>query len=297
MPAYNAENYICEAINSILRQSFYQFELIVLNDGSSDGTAECINLFTDPRIVKINLPKNIGLVGARNKLVSIARGKYIALMDSDDVAMPNRLKSQVAFLETGFADICGGEYYSKNEQKGKIKPSKQKYSDADIKALLAICSPLCNPSVMGRAELFKDFPYKPGRDSAEDYALWVDLALSGYRFANLRQKLITYRIHQKQTSQVQNSTTNRVFDQSRAKYLDGLGFASGIYPKSMGWANRMMVAIPFMLKLNQKIGGVSIMANYQIYARFQYRGNGMFTPLTRLERLIVSVFSSIRGCV
>lgn len=294
MPAFNAEKYIAQAIESILDQSFAEFELIILNDGSIDDTRAIIKRFQDQRIRLIDLQKNQGLVKVRNRLVEEARGKYIAFLDADDIALPHRLKLQVDFLNLDTADLCGGSYYSFYESKGKTKSSKERYTDADIRALITISSPLCNPAVMGKAEMFKKFPYRSGKDYAEDYSLWAELALAGYRFANLPEKLITYRIHDKQTSQLQNAETNTIFSKSREEYIAGLGISPKLRPRPMGFADRMKIAVLFLRQLNQKIPGVSVVANYEIYARFQYRGNGFLTPFTRLERLLVSLLVSMK---
>lgn len=295
MPAFNAEQYIAQAIESVLQQTYPHFELLILNDGSTDRTQQILDQFDDERIVKVHLTQNQGLVNARNQLVAAAKGDYIAFLDADDIAFPCRLQLQISFLESRKADICGGAHDSLYESSGRIKSSKQRYSDPDIRALITVCSPLCNPAVMGRADAFKKHPYRPGKDYAEDYSLWAELALAGYRFANLHEKLITYRIHAKQTSQVQNSETNRIFNDSRGAYLAGLGMASEFFPNSISLVKRLQMAIPFMLQLNQRIRGISVAANYEIYARFQFRGNGIFTPFTRLERLLVSMLASIRG--
>ena len=293
MPVFNADKYIGSAIDSILRQTFSDFELIIFNDGSTDRTDEVIRQFDDRRIVIVNSNENVGLVRARNSLVSKARGRYIAFLDADDVAMPERLQIQAAFLDCNEVDICGGSHLSLYESTGRIKVSKQRYTDADIRALLTISSPLCNPAVMGRAEIFKKFPYQAGKNYAEDYSLWIELALAGYRFSNLRENLIIYRIHPTQTSQIQNPETNSIFLKSREGYLVALGISPKLTPVAMTFANRLKFAIPFLFQLNRKITGISVMANYEIYGRFQYRGNGLLTPFTRLERLLVSAFAAL----
>lgn len=295
MPAFNAGQHIAQAIESVLQQTYPHFELLILNDGSTDDTQHILDQFDDERIVKIQLTQNRGLVNARNQLVALAKGDYIAFLDSDDIARPNRLELQISFLESGQADICGGAHDALYEDSGKIKLSKQRYSDPDIRALITVCSPLCNPAVMGKADVFKNHPYLSGKDCAEDYSLWAELSLAGYRFANLREKLITYRIHAKQTSQVLNSETNRIFNETRKNYLIGLGVGGELIPQQMPFKKRLQLAFPFMMQLNQKIPGISILANYEIYARFQFRGNGLLTPLTRLERLLVSALASLRG--
>ena len=121
--------------------------------------------------------------------------------------------------------------------------------------------------------------------------------MAGYHFANLHDKLITDRIHHGQTSQVQNAATNTIFNKSREEYLLGLGIAPDLNPRPMPFADRLKSAIQFMVKLNQQIPGVSVWANYEIYARFQFRGNGVLTPFTRLERLLVAIFASVQGRV
>jgi hypothetical protein len=197
-------------------------------------------------------------------------------------------------LETGAADICGGAHFSLYESTGRVKASKERYRDADIRALLSVYSSLCNPAVMGRADIFKMYPYKAGHDSVEDYWLWQTLALAGYRFANLRNKLITYRIHGNQATQINNDIHNK-FNQSRSYYLAGLGIEQELHPRHMRFFDRLKFALPFMWQLNQKIPSVSVNANYQIYSRFQLRGSRVWVPLTRLERLVVACIASLKG--
>jgi glycosyltransferase involved in cell wall biosynthesis len=295
IPAFNAEAFIAEAIQSILQQTYTDFELIILNDGSTDQTSQIIDSFADERIQKINLQQNQGLVHARNQLVAAAKGRYIAFLDADDIAFPDRLQKQFTFLETGAADICGGAHFSLYESTGRVKASKERYQDADIRALLSVYSSLCNPAVMGRADIFKMYPYKAGHDSVEDYWLWQTLALAGYRFANLRDKLITYRIHRNQATQVDNTDINNKFNQSRSCYLAGLGIEPELYPRHMRFIDRLKFALPFMWQLNQQIPGVSVNANYQIYGRYQARANRIWTPLTRLERIAVACIASLKG--
>src|SRR5690606_1184748 len=99
LPAYNAEKYLAEAIESILNQSFKDFEFIIINDGSKDRTEDVILSYNDPRIVYLNNEANLGLIDKLNKGFNIARGKYIARMDADDISSPERLYIQYQFLE------------------------------------------------------------------------------------------------------------------------------------------------------------------------------------------------------
>jgi glycosyltransferase involved in cell wall biosynthesis len=295
MPAYNSEKYIAQAIQSILDQTYENFELCIINDGSTDNTAAVIDQFDDPRIIKINHSKNKGLVETRNALIELARGKYIAYLDNDDIAFPDRLERQVAFLEAGKADLCSGAYETYNEETGRRRKSKERYTDSDIKALISVYCPLCNPAVMGRAEVFKQFRYKPGNDHAEDYSMWQEIALAGYRLANLKDKLITYRIHPKQISRVANASAAVIFDRCRADYIKGLGISPDLCPQKMPVLERIIKAPQFLFAINRQIKHISFSANYQIYARFQYRGNGIWTPFTRLERFTVAILATLLG--
>ncbi|OIN00842.1 hypothetical protein A9236_06510 [Polynucleobacter sp. QLW-P1DATA-2] len=202
MPAYNSELYIAEAIKSILNQSYQNIELIIFDDGSSDKTRRVIESFSDPRIIKILSDQNYGVVRARNEMIDKARGQYIALMDADDIADPSRLEKQLASLESGESDLCGSAQWVLDEVTGQLKKSKDKFTDSDLRSLLSVYCGLCNSAMMGRAEIFKRFKYDTSILTSEDYYLWVQMAAAGYRFLNLKERLITYRRYPAQTSSI-----------------------------------------------------------------------------------------------
>ena len=295
MPVYNAERYIAEAINSILSQTYQNFELIIVDDGSTDRTREIVESFDDPRIIKVYSDRNRGLITTRNRIAQIARGKYLALLDADDCAFPDRLALQVQFLESNQADLCGADHWTLNQVTGQLKASKQRHSNSDIHALLSVCSPVCNPAMMGRLEVFRKFPYKASYLHAEDYCLWTEIALAGYRFVNLKKKLITYRLHSTQTSVNHLQAARNVFSAAQANYLKGLGIPLKCLPRALPFYKRLNYGVKFLLLMNQRIPHISIYANQELYARFQFRGNGIWTPFTRLERLLVATISSLVG--
>jgi hypothetical protein len=143
-------------------------------------------------------------------------------------------------------------------------------------------------------DIFKKTSYLPGNDGAEDYVMWVNLALEGSRFGNVPKNLITYRIHENQISQTQNSKVNTIFDEHRAKYLNALGIDIELIPRGLHFLERVKIGGQFLFTLNQKIPGISVVANYQIYSRYQFRSNGIFTPLIRVERLIMAALASFQ---
>lgn len=295
MPAFNAEQYIAEAIESVLAQTYENFELIIVDDGSTDRTREIIERYSDPRIIKIFSDLNRSLIPTRNHITSIAKGKYLALLDADDRALPDRLQKQVDFLESGFADLCGADHWTLNQKNGSLKPSKQRHSDSDIKALLTICSPLCNPAVMGKLEIFQRFPYASKHLHAEDYSLWTEIALAGYKFANLRQKLLIYRQHPTQTSINHMQAAKNVFRAAQSNYLEGLGISPAYLPRPLTFRERLVFGVRFLNFINIRIPNISFKANCELYARFQYRNNGLSTLFTRLERWLFAAAATWVG--
>lgn len=297
MTAFNASLHIRAAIESVLAQTHSDFEFIILNDGSSDNTRVVILEFKDPRIIFFEHDLNQGLVVSRNRLVKEARGEYIALMDADDIAEPCRLAVQLDFLKNKNIDICSSDYISYYESTGRKKRSKQRCSDPDIRALMTVSCPIANPTVMAKALIFKQNPYGDTIEIAEDYALWCALAVQGYRFMSIPQNLLTYRVHSTQISQSKQTQTLQIIPKIQERYIKGLNINPVMRPYARPWHHRVRIAPRFMASLNRTIPGISLVANYQIYARFQYRGNGIWTPLTRLERLIIAMLVTFIGCL
>lgn len=292
MPAYNSELYIAQAIDSILNQTYRNIELIIFDDGSSDGTRAVIEQYQDPRIVKILSDQNYGVVRARNEMIDRARGQYIALMDADDIADPTRIEKQLRSIEQGDCDICGSAQWVLDEATHQVKKSKDKFTDADLRSLLSVYCGLCNSAMTGRAEIFKRFKYDTSILTSEDYYLWVQMAAAGYRFLNLRERLITYRRYPSQTSSVHLEKFKITTIEVQKKYLELLGIPAAFYPRHLPFSQRMKDGVGLLRELNQRFKSISLKANAEIYARFQYRRNGILTPFTRVERFLVSLWAS-----
>jgi glycosyltransferase involved in cell wall biosynthesis len=289
MPAYNAEIYISESIESVLNQNYQNFELLVCNDGSTDRTLEIIKSYQkkDPRIKVFSMRENIGLASVRNFISNKAQGKYIAMLDSDDLCTSGRFDEQVKVLESGVCDVCASEYYTLDMSNGKKRARHRYESDADLKALLTIYNPICNSTTMISRELMLKFPYKENlKGGPEDYDLWVNLAIAGCRFKTIKKPLLTYRLHPGQISKQKEDLMIRLFDESRLRYMQYLGLSD--FPKRMPFRERLVEATGFMEHLNCKIQGISGGVKREIYSRFQYRGNGILTPFVRAERYLTT---------
>lgn len=291
---YNAKAYLDECIQSLLQQTFADYELIIVDDGSSDGTLPYLRSLKDPRIRLIPLETNHGLIFARNRGFDEARGRYIAIMDADDIAHPQRLEEQLKVLESGEIDVCGSFHISLDSVSGKRRTRRSAASDSDIRALLTIYCPLCNPSTSVRTDVLRKHRYNTAYPHAEDYGLWCDIAADGGRFRNIERPLLTYRLHPGQVSKVKKETASHSFQAIRARYVNSL-IPEASVPSAMPLAQRLQHGLGYMKALNMRISGISFQANYQLYAEFQYRRNRWLTIPTRLERVLVAFWATQLG--
>lgn len=215
MPAYNAEKYIAEAIDSILNQTFTDFEFIIINDGSTDKTKDIILSYSDPRIVYLENEKNSGIVVTLNKGLERALGEYIARMDADDISYPERFERQVMFLDS-------------HEHIGVVGSALQIFGDGidnqnlffsdtkeKLKADLLFNSCLAHPTVMFRHSLIQNSSefYDIRFAGIEDYDLWWRLAQIT-DLGCINEVLLRYRMHEKQITK----------DKSAARFKRSLSF-------------------------------------------------------------------------
>lgn len=199
LPAFNAEKYIIEAVRSILNQTFQDFELIVINDGSTDATEDILrNLIYEDKRIKLINRENRGLVASLNEGIEVAKGVWIARMDADDIAIPHRFELQLECLRQTGADICGGGIQRFGTSDRRIfMPWK---SDEAIKMQMLFSSPFAHPTIMMRTALVRQLRYDATWEKAEDYDLWERAAHAGWKMANVPEVLLLYRVHKTQIS-------------------------------------------------------------------------------------------------
>lgn len=195
MPVYNAENYIEDSIESILKQSFINFELIIINDGSTDHSEYYINRFKDKRIRYFKHPINRGLISSLNEGIQHANGEFIARLDADDIANADRLFRQVQFLlrNPDYA-ICASSYEVINEKGKKKFQMNLPKTDREVKTLLVFCNCICHSSVMLRKSDLYDQVYRQNYEFCEDYDLWSRLVTRN-KVSILPDRLVKYRLH------------------------------------------------------------------------------------------------------
>lgn len=202
MTVYNGEAYLEEAIESILSQTFPEFEFIIINDGSLDRTQDIIQRYADgdPRI-RFENREHIGRVEALNTCCRLANGKYVAIMDADDVALPDRFERQLDFLEVHPAvSLLGGGVQKISGEGRRFSTVMFPTEDLEIKKELMRVGCLAHSTVVMRRDAFEDVGgYRGAFPPAEDYDLWLRMA-ERHQLGNLPAVLVKYRVHSNQVS-------------------------------------------------------------------------------------------------
>lgn len=207
MPVYNAASHLRIAIESILYQTFTDFEFLIFNDGSTDNSKEIILSYKDKRISFYDAEINQGYTKKLNAGLEIAKGKYIARMDSDDVALPHRFEEQYNFMEANQEiALCGTFFDFIGAGDGTRNFNWVSQTEPDlVKINLLFDCGICHPTVMIRNAIFREhrIRYDASYEPSEDYELWVRLA-GKFKLANLDQQLLHYRISNEQVSSKKN---------------------------------------------------------------------------------------------
>lgn len=208
MPVYNSALYLREAIESILHQTFQNLELIILNDGSTDSSLEIIKSYAegDKRIKIFDSKINLGIVKQLNLGVKVAEGKFIARMDSDDIACRERLEKQLNFLEENReVGILGTSTVLINKGSEEIGGSERMESSYLVLFSSYFINPFAHPTVMIRREVFERIGlYNENRYPSEDYDFWIR-ASKVTKFYNLKDPLLYYRVHPKSITQMKSA--------------------------------------------------------------------------------------------
>jgi len=197
IPTYNREAHIADAVGSVLAQTFADFELLVIDDGSSDGTVAVVESFHDPRIVVARHEQNQGIPRTRNHALALARGEYLANLDSDDLCHPRRLERQVAFLDAhpdhAVVGTWGRDVDEGGRRRRRVRREPLRAADVDVH-LLFRCA-LRNRSVMLRTAVAREYGYDEAFTRCQDYELHARMA-AHHRLANLPEVLVYARQHE-----------------------------------------------------------------------------------------------------
>lgn len=262
LPAYNAERFLGEAVKSILRQTFTDFELIAIDDGSTDRTREILAHYeAADRRLRVVSRENRGLVASLNEGISLARSQWVARMDADDIALSNRLELQMKQLDEQRGDICGGAVRCFGSRQTVWRyPTTHEACEVQ----LLFDAPFAHPSVIGKRELFMQLRYNPSFTNAEDYDLWQRAWQSGYRLTNAPEEVLLYRVHDEQISAAMKDSQKGLAQVIRRRHWEQLvGSENGeaidavLAALSNGKADLSVIA-PILSSLSNRYSGEAL---------------------------------------
>lgn len=313
IPTYNCAPYVKQAVQSILDQTYTNFECIIIDDCSTDNTVAIIKSLNDSRINLIVKPKNSGYTNSLNYGLTIAKGKYIARMDGDDISLPQRFEKQVEVLEKNTDIVVCGSVFQIIDSKVIIN-APQYHDDITIGLLKDSC--IGHPTAMIKKSVLdaNNINYNTDFEPAEDYDLWVRLSKIG-KLHNLQEVLFLYRVHDNQVSVTKKEIQRKSASLSRFNMLSQLGFEFSeaekqAYIKQFSFAERLnFEELKALIKLNEKAlksnnNGLfdaenlkSVIENFQSEAVNQYfKSSHKYNPkyigqLANISRLANTKFS------
>ena len=265
MSVYNGETYLAEAIESVIGQTFENWELVVINDCSTDSTAEILASFAarDERIKVHTNEVNLKLPTSLNKAISLSQGKYIARMDADDICLEDRLLKQYNFMEANsdvalsscrFLTVKNGVYASGGAG-GRCD------NDA-LYAMLLVANPILHPGVIAKAEVLKKHNYDTTLTCTEDLELWTRLAVEKQKICILPECLLIYRLHDKQITSTTLERQHTEVLKIQQKYYSSLAqkmdeemqsfYISGIYFKENTDIHKFLEYAKWLKKVTAK---------------------------------------------
>lgn len=211
MSVYNGIPYLQAAVKSILKQTYKNFDFIIVDDASTDSSLAYLMSLKDKRVKIIKNKKNQGLATSLNKALKVTSGDYIARMDADDISLPNRFEEQIKFLiKHPQIDLCGTWVDLINEKGEIIGEKKYPSKDSRIKKALWWYQPIIHPTLMAKTVFFKKLKgYNPEFDMAEDYELMIR-AKNKFKMANISRKLLLWRLWEKRRSRLDMAKMDRI---------------------------------------------------------------------------------------
>lgn len=222
MPVYNAEGFLAQAIDSIIGQTYSDWELVIINDGSTDSSKTIIESYSDKRIKYYENEGNLKLIKTLNKGIDLCQGEYIARMDADDISLPERLAKQVAFLDDNPLHImCGTDAAVINNEGQKIGKIRNIDSNDFLQINLLFSDPFVHPSVLIRRDVLIAKRYDEYYKHIEDYELWCRIAPLGH-IANINEDLLEYRWHDTNISVLHSDTQSKIKDEIIIQQLQNL---------------------------------------------------------------------------
>lgn len=289
MSVYNGEDYLREAVESVLTQSFAEWELIIINDCSTDTTADILADFArrDSRVKVHTNEVNLRLPSSLNKALTVARGKYVARMDADDICLPDRLQKQYDFMEKN-PQVALSSCRFMTLKNGVISSGGcGGRNDAEsIKALLLVTNPILHPGIIAKTEVIRELGYDKNFTCTEDMELWTRFVMAGHKVEIQPEYLMMYRLHDKQITETTLEKQKReVVAIQKTYYPEVLAamteeqeafYISSIYFRKNTDINAFCAFYKWAKAANRKTGKLSVeslnYAFFEILAEYKRKG-------------------------
>lgn len=309
MSVYNGEDYLSETLDSVVNQTFSDWELIVINDCSTDSTSEILSKYADmdARIKVYTNEVNLRLPSSLNKAISFAQGKYIARMDADDICLPQRLEKQYAFMED-HPDIALSSCRFMTLKNGVISSGGcgGRTDNDSIKALLLVTNPILHPGIIAKADVIRELGYDKNFTCTEDMELWTRFVMAGHKVQILPEYLMIYRLHDKQitgtTIEKQHREVVAIQKRYYSQYLEPLTaeqeefYISGIYFRENTDIDKFCGFYKWMKSVNRKNNYVDKDSlNYAMFEILaEYKRKGLSKPKLIKAMLVFGVSFLVR---
>lgn len=261
MPAYNTQKYLRESIDSVLSQTFADFNFIIINDGSTDNTGEIIDSYNDDRITHIELEENVGIATALNIGLMHTSSEFIARFDSDDIMIPNRLERQLEYFKNHpYVDILGGGMCTRMDKHDTCPQPHIIENHKQIKTALMVTYPMAHPTIMMRKKVADSFRYDGRFIASEDLEAWTRL-IHHFTFANMNENLIHYRMRpdSETSSHIQSEEWMNSIYTIYYNYYKSLGLEEDVSP---------LIA----MKINNDVNNSAEMVIYHAIDRYEEIG-------------------------
>jgi glycosyltransferase involved in cell wall biosynthesis len=288
MPVYNAQKHLVEAVNSILNQSYSNLELIIINDGSTDKSEEILLTLTNTRIRYVKNKKNLGVSKTLNIGLQLARGKYVARMDADDLSMPKRIEKQVKFLEKNKDHgMIGTQYINMDKHRTLYEIGAQIQKHSEIVYAIQSMNVFCHGSVMFRNSFIKKEKIRYRTIKFEDYELWTRI-VKKTKTANIPEVLYVYM-----------NNPSGVFLQNKENMEQGSKKLGKRLQSNMELPHISMQYLKLLIKNKQAyetksivINGISYASNYMLaYQTFIYKLGLVFIQRKKWEGISLIILS------
>jgi len=223
LPVYNGEKYLAESLDSVLAQTYQNWELVIINDGSTDGTETLILSYQDKRIKYLPNEGNKGIIFSLNKGLQESNGVYIARLDADDIALPFRIEKQVKFLsENSDYALCGSYFQTIDSNGSLLKNVTFPANNRDAQSYLLLHNCFCHSAIMMRSIIAKELKYDEKFQVCEDYDLWYRISRRG-KILNLPVFTTLYRVHDNNMSTRKSEIMFAHVNKINKRILDDLG--------------------------------------------------------------------------